>query len=216
MESISSKVSKDQASELLKDPGLISLTCLVAACDAMTSGACFIWELETTLDELEDKGSLPNPEARDRLLAGLACLANPAHLWDAGAFMAVAQTINGSLSVPEIWEPLSPAQVAYAVNELNYLNSIYNNVSTIEPLYGEDPKIYMAGCLHDHGFPECPEELSLCANQLERFYDKSVELSEMVANPVTKRKLDEVTSYVKSMVSIRAKKMSLLKTDPSS
>ena len=215
MQSIASKLSKEAAVDLLKDPGLVPLSCLVAACDALTEGACFIWEIDTTLDELEDENSLPSAEARDRLLAGIACLANPAHLWEAGAFMAVAQTINGNLAVPEIWEPLSPAQITYAINELNYLNSLYNNVSTIEPLYGEDPKIYMAGCLFDHGFPECPEELSLCADQLERFYDKSVELSELVANPVTKRKLDEVTSYVKSMVSVRAKKMSLLKTDPS-
>ena len=216
MQSIASKFSKSAAVDILKDPGLVPLSCLVAACDTLTQGACFAWEIDTILDELEDEDSLPSDEARDRLLAGIACLANPAHLWEAGAFMALAQTINGSLAVPEIWEPLSPAQISYALNELNYLNSLYNNVSTIEPLYGEDPKIYMAGCLFDHGFPECPEELGLCSDQLERFYDKSVEVSELVANPVTKRKLDEVTTYVKSMVSIRAKKMRLLKTDPPS
>ena len=212
MNSIASKLSKDSAIEILKEAGLVPLSCLVAACDALMDGGCFIWEIDTILDELEEKDSLPSPEARDRLLAGIACLANPAHLWDAGAFMAIAQTINGSLSVPEIWEPLSPAQITYALNELNYLNSLYNNVSTIEPLYGEDPKIYMAGCLYDHGFPECPEELSLCKDQLERFYDKPVELSELVDNPLTKRKLEEVSAYVKSMVSIRAKKMNQLKS----
>ena len=211
MQSVASDYNLERAKSLLLEKTHIPLTCLVVACDVVTEGACFAWELDTVLDELEDKGCLPNKEGRDRLLGGLACLANPAYLWEAGAFMAMSQTINGNLAIPEVWEPLSPAQLTYSLNELNALNQVYNNVNSMEPLYGEEPKIYIAGCLFDSGFPECPEQLTLCTEQLERFYDKTIELSDIVANSVHKRKLEEVVVYVNTMTKLRAKKMGELR-----
>ena len=211
MQSVSTKYpNTDAAKTLLSTDGLVPLTVLVACCDALTKGGCFAWELDTTLEELEDLGCLPNELARDRLLGGIAALANPAYLWDSSVFMTLAQTINGSLAVPHIWEPLSPAQVAYAVNELNYLNKIYNNATGIEPLFGEEPLIYMAGCLHDSGIPHCPSSLSLCSEQLERFYELPNDLANVVANPVLSRKLEEVSSYIDAMSNLRAKNMDLL------
>lgn len=212
MQSVTSiYANKDAAIELLKSKHIVPLTPLVVSCDILTGGACFTWEIDTILEELEDEGCLPPEEGRDRLLGGIAALLNPAYLWDAAAFMSVGQTSNGMLAVPHIWEPLSPAQVAYTLNELNALNQVYNNASGIEPLFGEDPKIYMAGCLFDSGIPYCPEELSLCCDQLERFYDLPEEISDSVANPVLKRKLDEITTYVATMSKLRAKKLGALK-----
>jgi len=212
MQSVASKyTNRSEAKALLTEKAMVPLVCLVVACDTITAGACFTWEIDTILDELEEQECLPDTKSRDRLLAGIACLANPAHLWSAGAFMAVAQTINGNLAIPEIWEPLSPAQLAYALNEINSLNQVYNSVDSVEPLYGEEPRIYMSGCLYDSGFPQCPEQLSLCSEQLERFYDKSLDIKDLVANPVAKRKLDEVSVYVSTMSSLRAKKMATLK-----
>lgn len=211
MQSVHSKYpNSEKAKELLKSSHLVPLTTLVVCCDILTKGGCFAWEIDTILDELDDEGCLPPPEGRDRLLGGIAALANPAYLWDSSAFMCLAQTINGNIAIPHIWEPLSPAQLAYAVNELNALNQVYNNASGIEPLFGEEPKIYMAGCLRDSGIPACPEELSLCCDQLERFYELPTSIEDSVANPVLKRKLDEISVYVKTMSKLRAKKMAEL------
>ena len=208
MQSVSAKYSNlDKARELLRSDNPVAMTCLVVACDSMTKGACFTWEIDTILDELDDEGCLPPIKGRDRLLGGIAALANPAYLWDAAAFMSLAQTINGELAIPHIWEPLNPAKIAYAVNELNYLNQVYNNATGIEPLFGEEPRIYMAGCLRDSGIPACPEELALCADQLERFYEMPSSLEDSVNNPVLKRKLDEITVYTRTMSKLRAKNM---------
>jgi hypothetical protein len=200
-----------EAKKQLASDHLVPLTSLVVSCDIVTKGACFAWEIDTILDELSDEGCLPPEEARDRLLGGIAALANPAYLWDSSAFMCMAQTINGKLAIPHIWEPLSPAHIAYALNELNALNKVYNNATGIEPLFGEDPKIYMAGCLRDSGLPFCPEELTLCSDQLERFYELPQSLEDSVANPVLKRKLDEVRVYTTTMAKLRAKKLAELR-----
>ena len=208
MQSVHSKYSNlDTAKRLLSSSNIVSMTALVVCCDALTKGACFTWELDTILDELDDQECLPPDKGRDRLLGGIAALANPAYLWDSSAFMALTQTINGNMAIPHIWEPLSPAQMAYGINELNYLNQVYNNATGIEPLFGEEPKIYMAGCLRDSGIPVCPEELVLCSEQLERFYESPLSLEDSVANPVLKRKLDEITTYVTTMSKLRAKNM---------
>ena len=212
MESVSGKFTNvDKAKDLLRSSGIIPLTTLVVCCDALTKGACFTWELDTILDELKEEDCLPDAKARDRLLGGIAALANPAYLWDSSAFMTLAQTINGNIAIPHIWEPLSPAQVAYAINELSYLNEVYNKATGIEPLFGEEPKIYMAGCLRDSGIPICPDQLNLCSDQLERFYELPVQIEDSVNNPILKRKLDEVTTYVATMSKLRAKKMAELR-----
>ena len=208
MQSVSSKYSnREKAKELLRSEHMVPMTTLVVCVDILTKGACFAWEIDTVLDELEDMGCLPPEAGRDRLLGGLAALANPAYLWDAAAFMAVTQTANGQLAIPHIWEALTPAQISYGINELNFLNQVYNGATGIEPLFGEDPKIFMAGCLRDAGIPECPESLRLCSEQLERFYELPNDVQDSVANPVLKRKLDEIHLYVTTMSKLRAKKM---------
>ena len=202
--------NKQKAKELLLSDSLTSMTVLVICCDIVTEGACFTWEIDSILEELSDEECLPPEKSRDRLLGGIAALANPAYLWDSSAFMALSQTINGNLAIPHIWEPLSPAQVAYSLDELNYLNKVYNNASGIEPLFGEEPKIYMAGCLRDSGMPSCPKELNLCQDQLERFFEIPNTLDDTINNPILKRKLEEITMYVSTMSKLRAKKIAEL------
>jgi hypothetical protein len=211
MQSVASNYKLEESRRVLSEADMSPMTALVVACDVVTQGACFAWEVESILHELEDTGCLPKENPRDRLLAGLACLANPAYLWDAGAFMAVTQTLNGQMAIPAVWEPLSPAQIAYALNELNFLNSVYNGVEDLTPLYGEGPKVFMAGCLFEGGFPECPEALSLCSEQLKRFYSAPTDLQDDVANPILQRKHREIKTYLDTLVGLRAKKMSGLR-----
>lgn len=212
MQSVAPKFSNTtKAKEILGLGEFVPATCLVIAADMLTSGACFVWETETLLEELEELDCLPPEKARDRMLAGIASLANPAFLWDAGAFMAVAQTFSGNLAVPEIWEPLSPAAVAYSIQELDSLYSYYNNTKKLRPLYNEDPKIYIAGCCFNSGFGELPKDLALCAEQFERFFDKPMDPGEVLTNPVQERKHIEVEAYITLMTKLRARTISELK-----
>jgi hypothetical protein len=202
-----------KAEEVLKKETFIPATALVIAADVMTAGNCFSWEMETLLEELGDKNCLPAAAARDRLLGGIACLLNPAFLWSAESFMAVAQTFSGNIAVPEIWEPLSPAALIYTMEELNSLYSYYNNTKRLDPLYNEDTKIYIAGCCFDYGFSELPKKLHICREQFSRFYDYALDPATVLTNPVQERKHLEIDAYLTVMSKLRNSTLSQLKKD---
>lgn len=213
MESLAGKFkNKQEAKQVLLSDSFVPATALVISADMLTEGSCFVWEIETLLEELDDLGCLPDEKARDRLLAAISLLKNPKFLWDAQAFMTVAQSINGSLAVPEIWEPLSPAKVVFAVDELNSLYSYYKNVDNITTLYAEEPKIYIAGCCANSGLAELPSKLKgLCSAQFDRMFDIKVDLANELSNPVQARMHQEVEAYVSLMTKIRNKLLSKLK-----
>lgn len=203
--------NESKAKELLASNNFIPATVLVVAADIVTSGSFFVWEIETTLDFLEEAGCLPEPKNRDRLMGASSTLLNPAFLWNAGAFMAVSQTFNGVLAVPEIWEPLSPANVAYTLEELDSLYKVYNNTKKLEPLYSEEPKIFMAACCKEHGYSVLPKELGLCRDQFSRMYEMPEDVKDIVSNPILERKLKEVEVYLQKLRQLRANLISELK-----
>jgi hypothetical protein len=214
MQSIASRFSNlTKAKELLKEESFVPATALVVAADMLTKGSCFIWEIETLLEELEDKECLPPEKTRDRLLGGIACLLNPAFLWSAEAFMSLAQTFSGKLAVPEIWEPLTPAPLAYTLGELDSLYSYYNNTKKLTPLYNEDPKIYIAGCCFEYGFAELPKSLAVCKAQFERFYENPLNPETLITNPIQDRKHKEVEAYLTVMTKLRNKVLFDLKKE---
>tara|TARA_Y100000592_G_scaffold19371_2_gene29720 strand:- start:31818 stop:32477 length:660 start_codon:yes stop_codon:yes gene_type:complete len=200
-----------KAKELLASKDFIPASALLIAADIVTSGSCFVWEVETLFDFLEEEGCLPEPKARDRLMAAICILLNPAFLWDAGAFMAVSQTFNGELALPELWEPLTPASLAYSIEEIDSVYKVYNNTKQLAPLYAEEPKIYMAVCCREHGFSSLPPALELCRDQYHRVYELPEEVQELVVNPVLERKLKEVSVYVDKLAQLRANLVQELK-----
>lgn len=200
----SSYGNESKAKELLSSDKFIPATALVISADIVTNGNFFAWEIETTFDFLEDEGCLPEPKNRDRLMGAVSILLNPAFLWDAGAFMAVSQTFNGVLAVPEIWEPLTPANVAYTLDEIEAVYKVYNNTKKLDPLYAEEPKIYMAACCKEHGVSVLPKELALCKDQFHRLYDLPEDIQDIVSNPVLERKLKEITTYIQKLAQLRS------------
>jgi len=200
-----------KAKELLSSDMFIPATALVISADIITSGNFFAWEIETTFDFLEEENCLPEPKNRDRLMGAMSILLNPAFLWDAGAFMAVSQTFNGVLAVPEIWEPLTPANVAYTLDEIEAVYKVYNNTKKLDPLYAEEPKIFMAACCKEHGVSVLPKELMLCKDQFHRLYDLPEDIPDIVSNPILERKLKEITTYIQKLTQLRANLVSKLK-----
>lgn len=213
MNSLANEYSNtDAAKATLSNAGFVPATPLLIAADILTKGSCFVWEIDTLLDELDDLDCLPEPSNRDRLLASIALLLNPAFLWDAQGFMCVAQSMSGKLAVPELWEPLSPAAVAYTVKEIEALYAKYKGVSNLDALYAEEPKIYMAGCCANSGLAKLPNNLvSICSNQFDRMYSLPNTLEDELVNSVQIRKHEEIDVYLKSMYTLRDKFISKLK-----
>jgi len=200
-----------RAKELLKSQGFTPASVLVVACDVVTNGGCFTWEFESIFDTLEEEDCLPDDKSRDRLLAGLASLNNPMFLWDAGAFMTLAQTFNGELAIPEIWEPLSPGSLCLCLQEINALYKLYKGANNLAPLYNEEPKIFMAGCCKESGLAQLPTDLSLCSEQFERLHDVKQDLAEEVSNTVQDKKAEEIAYYIQAQGKLRSKLLSELK-----
>ena len=213
MNSLANEYSNtDAAKSTLGNEGFVPATPLLIAADMLTSGSCFVWEIDTLLDELDDLDCLPQPSNRDRLLASISLLLNPAFLWDAQGFMCVAQSMSGKMAVPELWEPLSPAAISYTIKEIESLYSKYKKVSNLDALYAEEPKIYMAGCCANSGLAKLPNNLvPICSNQFARMYSLPNSLEDELVNSVQVRKHEEIDMYLKSMHMLRNKFMSKLK-----
>jgi len=213
MNSLANKYSNTEAAkDILSNEGFVPATPLLISADMLTGGSCFVWEIDTLLEELDDLDCLPEASNRDRLLASIALLLNPGFLWDAQGFMCVAQSITGKLAVPELWEPLSPAAIAYTVKEIESLYSKYKGLNNLDALYAEEPKIYMAGCCANSGLAKLPTNLmSICSNQFNRMYSLPNSLEDELANSVQLRKHEEVDAYLKCMHNLRSKFMSKLK-----
>tara|TARA_Y100000310_G_scaffold308464_1_gene351587 strand:+ start:164 stop:874 length:711 start_codon:yes stop_codon:yes gene_type:complete len=204
----------DGAKNLLNSRSFVPATSLVVSCDIITEGACFVWEIESILEELEEEDCLPDVNNRDRLLGGISCLKNPLFLWNTQAFMVLAQTFSGVVSIPEIWEPLSPGQLAMCIEELDALYGAYNNTSKLAPLYNEDPKIFIAGCCYKAGLGELPTALSMCSDQFDRFFARELLLEEIVNNKTQTRKHEEIQLYTQQVRKLRESTMRKLKKEP--
>jgi hypothetical protein len=186
-------------------------TPIVVAADIITGGKVFLWEYETTFDYLDDNNCLPNEMLRDQLLAGIAAVHSSSFLWDDRAFSAIAESFNSELAIPEIVDPLRPAQICYALDELNRLYSIYENATDLTPLYGESVKVFVAGCAAVHGFPKPPANLSFVSDVYHRFFDKPEDLADTATNPVLKRKEEEIAAYCSAMNKLSRDMLSQLK-----
>jgi hypothetical protein len=187
------------------------MSCLVVAADILTKGSAFVWEIETLFEFMEDNNCLPNKQARDRLIAGIACICNPCFLWEANVLKCLAQTINGEEALPDLWEPLSAANVTYAVKEINRLYSLYQNAKDLTPLYAEEPKIFLAGCCASAGFSKLPSDLMFCAAQFDRFFSEPEDPLETATNDVQLTKHEEVGIYCTVMGKIRESMLEQLK-----
>lgn len=195
--------NKQAAKEILSSNSFVPATALVVAADTLTGGSCFVWEIETIFEFMEDNACLPNKVTRDRLLGGIACLANPSFLWDSGVMKSLCQTFNGEEALPDHWEPLSAAQVTYTVKEINRLYSIYQDAKDLTPLYAEEPKIFLAGCCAYSGFSKLPEGLGHCSPQFERFFSEAEDPLDTAINDVQITKHEEVGLYCTVMGKIR-------------
>jgi hypothetical protein len=202
----------EYAKQLLSSVNFVAATPLVIAADIVTKGGCFTWEYETIFDELEEAKCLPNEENRDKLLATISSLNNPAFLWDAGIFKSMCQSLNSKVATPGIIEQLSPAKITYAMDEIDSCYDLYHGAVDMGPLYSDQPKIYMAGCCAAHGLLNLPDKLQIAAGIYPRFFSETSELKNDLKNRLEIRKHQEIEAYVKAMVHIRNMQVDKLKS----
>jgi len=204
--------NKDYARQLLSSANFVAGTPLLVAADMMTDGSCFVWEYETLFDELEDLKCLPNDSNRDKLMAMISCISNPAFLWDSGVFKSMCQSLNGSVAAVDILEQITPAKIVYAMDEIDSCYDLYQGAVDMGPLYSDQPKIYIAGCCAAHGLIELPKKLSIASNMYPRFFSNTYELKNELTNKLELRKHEEVEAYLKAMVHIRNSQMDKLRS----
>jgi hypothetical protein len=195
--------NKDYAKQLLSSANFVAGTPLLIAADMLTDGACFVWEYETIFDELEELKCLPNAANRDKLMAMISCLSNPAFLWDAGVFKSMCQSLNGKVAAVHILEQITPAKVVYAMDEIDSCYDLYQGAVDMGPLYSDQPKIYMAGCAAAHGLLELPKRLSIASGVYPRFFSNVSELKNELTNKLEVRKHEEIDAYLQAMINIR-------------
>jgi hypothetical protein len=202
----------EYAKKLLSSANFVAATPLVIAADIVTKGGALTWEYETLFDELEDEKCLPSEKLRDKLMASISALHNPAFLWDAGIFKSMCQSLNGNIAATHIWEELTPAKVAYAMEEIDALHDVYQGARDLNPLYGDSPIIYMGGCCAINGFIRPPKKMDICEKIYHRFFNlKEPDLRTQVTSELEKRKHMEVDAYVNSLGNIRKDQLSSLK-----
>jgi hypothetical protein len=168
--------------------------------------------LETTLLFLAGEAALPDEDSRDKILSVIAVRNNPAYLWDAAVFKNVAMVFNDRECLPEQIDACSPAEVAWAVTELERIHSRY--VGGTFPGYGDEPCVYMAGVCANAGLSVLPEQLEFVKEYMEMFpnngashgfeeavkarleQDKASEVDDTDPVEVHASKLFEIETYV--------------------
>lgn len=158
-------MSKESAAQtVLKDPEAFGLALSVAA-DTLTHNAHAAWEYETVWEFLEDKGCLPGPEGRERLMAVTAIRSNPAHMWDASVFQCAIAALNGRVSTPEVVDECSIGELVWAVTEIGRITAHYDGHANVP--YGAEPSVYAAVVCAHGGLVLLPPELDFCRDAFD-------------------------------------------------
>jgi len=158
--------SEAAAIRVLEDPHSLALPLSIAV-DTLTGGQHLAWELETTILFLAGKGSLPDVDSREKVLAVIAVRKNPSYLWDVGVFKNVCAVLNDRPARPDIMDPCSPAEAAWTVVELERIHKRYSGGTA--PEYGDEPCSYIAGSCAHEGLVVLPAELAFAEQHLKMF-----------------------------------------------
>lgn len=160
------------AKDLLRDPKASAVGLMKATKSLL--GDFMPWEPESIWLELSRQDVEVPLECRDRLQAAIALRLVPSFYWDAVVFEKTAVAFDG-VCHPEILEEASPAMLAWAVSEADWIRSSHGE----EPMrFEHEPTAYVAVVLDRAGFVHAPGQLSFAQVALER----RVQASDLVAD----------------------------------
>lgn len=149
--------------DLLRDPSAAAVA-LMAAAKAQL-GDFLAWEPESIWLELDRQGVDLPAENRAKIMAGIALRLMPSFYWDGIVFEKTALAFDGLLPNPDILEEASPARLAWAVVEADWIIRAAKDASWE---WGHEPRAYAGVVLARAGFVLAPEQLSFAQNALDR------------------------------------------------
>ncbi len=149
-----------------------SATVILMAVRNLYGISALYWEPETIWLTLESAGVDLSEESRNKLLAAIAILRNPAFFWDNLAFQRTVQAFNDELFDPETLQECHPAHMAWAVYEATLLRGLDPDTQDV-PEIDEDVQQYIAVCLKRAGYVCAPSQLRMVDDNLLKLLDSS-------------------------------------------
>lgn len=124
------------------------------------------WEPETIYLDIHHKTGLdPDALTRDKLQACITLITTPYFFTDAAVFENITTAFNHYVSGPEILHEASPAQMAWAVTEAEFLLSLHDIPMA---QFDFEPTGYAAVVLFREGYVVAPRQLQFAQSQLDK------------------------------------------------
>ncbi len=149
-----------------------SATALLMSLYNLFGSEVLFWEPETLWLTLERDEKIDlDVESRDKVLAAIALIRNPAFFWDSLVFQRTTQSLNGELYDPEALQECHPAHMAWALYEAAILRGMDPETGAV-PELDEDVQQYAAVCLRRAGYVLPPTQLRAVGDNLEALLAK--------------------------------------------
>ena len=135
----------------------------------------FSWEPETIWLTLERDDEVEVGEiGRNKLMAALTLILNPAFFWDNLVFQRTVQALNGEPFDPEAIQECHPGYMAWAVYESHLIRGL-DPEDPVSAELDEDVQQYIAVCLKRAGYVYPPNQLVVIADNLKKMLPKGTE-----------------------------------------
>lgn len=151
------------AVELLRTPDTSAVALYQAARKVL--GDFLAWEPESVWLELERHGVDVPDCSRARLMAALTLHLVPSFYWDAIVFEKTAVAFDGCCPHPDILEEATPAQLAWAVEEAEWILRLAKGPAWD---FQHEPRAYAGVVLARAGFALAPAQLGFAQLALDR------------------------------------------------
>jgi hypothetical protein len=173
---------KAAAAQLIQDPEATA-TAVHRAVTLILGNMIQNWEPESIWLGLRDHGiEIPRVNC-NKVLALNVLFTYPAFYWEVNAFEDTALALNNEKVLPEVLQEASPAQLSWAVYEVEILIQSTGQ----DPEFDYEPAKYAAVSLHREGFLVTPELLGFAQRELDRLIRGHQELI-----PEIKKRWDEL------------------------
>jgi hypothetical protein len=148
-----------QAVEVLRTSDDSTATALIMALRALYGVDFLYWEPETLwMTLLRDHVLDLSLEDRNRIMAAISIIRNPAFFWDNLVFQRGVKSLCGEMFDPECLLECHPAQMSWAMYEAILLRGMDPD-SEARPEVDEDVQQYIAVCLLRAGYVTPPRSL---------------------------------------------------------
>lgn len=154
------------AQQFFKESQEKAAVVLLMSLHALYGVRSLYWEPEVIWLTLERDHAIDvSEEGRNKLMAALALIQNPAFFWDNLVFQRTVQALNNELFDPESLQECHPAHMAWGVYEASLIRN-FDPEQPVVPEIDEDVQQYIAVCLKRAGYVYPPNKLQFTEDNL--------------------------------------------------